>query len=65
MDEVDKIKGIPLIDDSQGLTLEELAEIKKLVALSKTTKIVAGVIFGVIGVLGLPAILSWVSKHFN
>jgi len=65
MDELhEKDKRITLIDDSESLTLEELHEIKKLVALSKATKVIAAIVFGIIGLLGLPTVLSWTSKHF-
>lgn len=64
MDELHtKDKRITVIDDSESITLEELQEIKKLVSLSKATKIIAGIVFGVVGLLGLPTILSWVSKQ--
>ena len=64
MDELHtKDKRITVIDDSESITLEELQEIKKLVSLSKATKIIAGIGFGVVGLLGLPTILSWVSKQ--
>jgi len=65
MDELhEKDKRITLIDDSESLTLEELHEIKKLVSLSKATKVIAAIVFGIIGLLGLPTVLSWTSKHF-
>lgn len=54
---------ITVIDDSESITLEELQEIKKLVSLSKATKIIAGIAFGIVGLLGLPTVLSWVSKQ--
>ena len=56
---------LDLIDTSRGLTIEELMEIKQLVALSKTSKMVVGVIFGTLTLFGIPEIISWFSKHFH
>lgn len=56
---------LDLIDTSRGLTIEELTEIKQLVALSKTSKMVVGIIFGTITLFGIPEIFSWLSKHFH
>jgi hypothetical protein len=55
---------LELVDTSHKLTYEELTELKKLAQLSKSTRIVFGVIFGVLTVLGIPTIISWFNKHW-
>ena len=54
-----------IIDTSNGLTKEELFELKRLANLSKVTRLILGIVFGIIGVIGLPQAWEWLVKHFG
>jgi len=56
---------LEIIDTSENLTYEELAELKRIVALSKISKVLVGIILGIISLFGLPEIFNWLSKHIH
>jgi hypothetical protein len=58
-------EGLRVVDTSEMLTKEELKELKKLASLSRTTKVIAAVIFSLVGFLGFPQIVEWVIKHWH
>jgi predicted transcriptional regulator len=64
-DQNESQESLRIVDTSNVLTKEELQELKHLAALSKTSKIVIGVVFGIIGMVGLPAIFDWLKQHLN
>ena len=53
---------LKIIDTSQGLTKEELIELKKLAAMSKSAKIIFGVVFSVMMFIGFDQLVEWF-KH--
>jgi len=58
-------QDLQLIDTEDALTVEELRELKKLASLSKTTRVVFGVIFGVLALTGIQPVLEWFTTHFK
>jgi hypothetical protein len=48
-----------IIDTSNGLTKEELAELKKLAALSKTAKFFMGILFSLFLFIGFDHLVDW------
>lgn len=55
-------ESLKVIDTSNGLTREELAELKKLAAMSKTAKIIFSVVFSIMLFVGFDHLLEWF-KH--
>lgn len=53
---------LKIIDTSQGLTKEELIELKKLAAMSKSAKVIFGVIFSIMMFVGFDQVVEWF-KH--
>jgi hypothetical protein len=53
---------LKIIDTSQGLTKEELAELKRLAAMSKSAKVIVGVIFSLMMFVGFDQLVEWF-KH--
>ena len=53
---------LKIIDTSQGLTKEELEELKKLAAMSKSAKIIFGIIFSIMMFVGFDQLVEWF-KH--
>jgi hypothetical protein len=53
---------LKIIDTSQGLTKEELTELKKLAAMSKSAKVIFGVIFSIMMFVGFDQLVEWF-KH--
>jgi len=58
-------RDLRLIDTEDALTMEELRELKKLASLSKTTRVVFGVIFGVLALTGINPLITWLSTLFS
>lgn len=54
--------SLRVIDTSNSLTREELAELKKLAAMSKTAKIIFSVVFSIMLFVGFDHLLEWL-KH--
>ena len=55
-------ESLKIIDTDNGLTREELKELKKLASLSKTAKILVSAIFAVITLVGADHLVDWL-KH--
>ena len=53
---------LKIIDTSQGLTKEELIELKKLAAMSKSAKFVLGIVFSLMLFIGFDHLVEWF-KH--
>lgn len=51
--------NLKVIDTSQVLTVEELKELKKLAALSKTAKFVVSLVFSVLMFVGIDHLVEW------
>jgi len=54
-----------IFDTRNGLTTDELAELKKLAALSKITRYLVTLAMGAVAAMGVPEVLSWLTKHFG
>lgn len=54
-----------IVDVTYKLTYDEVVELKRIAQLSKTTRAVVMVLMGIVSIIGIPAILDWVHKHFN
>lgn len=54
--------NLKIVDTSDVLTKEELRELKKLAQLSKTAKIVVGVVFSIMMFVGIDHLLEWFHK---
>jgi hypothetical protein len=65
MDDNSEQSGIKIvnIDDGRTLTTEEIAELKRLVAMSKATKVVIWGIFGLFGALGADKVIDFLQSH--
>jgi len=50
---------LKIIDTSQGLTKEELAELKKLAAMSKSAKFMIGMVFSLLLFVGFDHLVEW------
>lgn len=51
--------SLRVIDTSNSLTKEELAELKKLAAMSKTAKIIFSVVFSIMMFVGADHLIEW------
>ena len=54
--------SLRVIDTSNSLTKEELMELKKLAAMSKTAKFLFGIVFSVLLFIGFDHLFEWF-KH--
>jgi hypothetical protein len=54
--------SLRVIDTSNSLTKEELIELKKLAAMSKTAKFLFGIVFSVLLFIGFDHLFEWF-KH--
>ena len=52
--------SLRVIDTSNSLTKEELAELKKLAAMSKTAKIIFSIVFSIMMFIGADHLLEWI-----
>ena len=52
-------KSLKVIDTSDGLTKEELLELKKLAAMSKTAKLLFTVVFSIMMFVGVDHLIEW------
>jgi len=55
--------SLRVIDTSNSLTKEELAELKKLAAMSKTAKIIFSVVFSIMMFVGVDHLIEWLKHH--
>ena len=53
---------LEVIDTTHLLTIEELTEIKRIVQLSKISRVIVGVLFGIMAMIGLPTIFEFIVK---
>ena len=60
-----EIENLEIVDTSEKLTIEELQELKKLAHMSKFSRTLIAIVIGFLGVVGVPAVLEWVSKHVH
>ena len=60
----DDDNSLHVIDTSNSLTKEELAELKKLAAMSKTAKIIFSVVFSIMMFVGADHLIEWF-KNFK
>ena len=51
--------SLRVIDTSNSLTKEELAELKKLAAMSKTAKLVFSIVFSIMMFVGADHLIEW------
>ena len=51
--------SLRVIDTSNSLTREELAELKKLAAMSKTAKVIFSVVFSIMMFVGADHLIEW------
>lgn len=58
----DENESLRIIDTSNSLTKEELIELKKLAAMSKTAKFLFGMVFSVLLFIGFDHLFEWL-KH--
>ena len=52
-------ESLKIIDTSDGLTREELLELKKLAAMSKTAKLIFSVVFSIMLFVGADHLIEW------
>ena len=55
-------ESLKVIDTSNGLTREELQELKKLAAMSKTAKIIFSVVFSIMMFVGADHLIEWLKN---
>lgn len=55
--------SLKIIDTSDGLTKEELAELKKLAAMSKSAKIIFSIVFSIMMFIGADHLLEWLKAN--
>ena len=58
----DDDESLRVIDTRNSLTREELAELKKLAAMSKTAKVIFSVVFSIMMFVGVDHLIEWL-KH--
>ena len=51
--------SLRVIDTSNSLTKEELAELKKLAAMSKTAKLIFSIVFSIMMFVGADHLIEW------
>ena len=54
-----------VVDTSYLLTREELVELKRLASLSKSAKLLLGMVFAVLTIFKVPDILEWGLTHLQ
>ena len=54
--------SLRVIDTSNSLTREELAELKKLAAMSKTAKVIFSVVFSIMMFVGADHLIEWLKS---
>jgi len=56
---------LQVVDTTNVLTKEELQELKRLASLSKTARFFVLGLMAIVSLVGLPAIISLIQKHFT
>ena len=54
-----------VVDTSHSLTKEELVELKRLASLSKTAKLLLGMVFAFLTIFKVPDVLDWGLTHLQ
>lgn len=52
-------ENLKIIDTSESLTKEELQELKKLAALSKSARVFMGIVFAIVVFVGFDKLFEW------
>ena len=61
--EREKIKEeLQVVDTSNMLTKDELMELKRLAAMSKSAKLIIGIVFSIMMLFGVDHISEWMKK---
>jgi len=58
----DDDESLRVIDTRNSLTREELAELKKLAAMSKTAKVIFSVVFSIMMFVGADHLIEWLKS---
>lgn len=58
-------ENLKIIDTSESLTKEELQELKKLAALSKSARVFMSIIFAIVVFIGFDKLLEWFKSSHN
>lgn len=56
---------LEVVDVTNKLTTEELAELKRLASLSKTSRMFVIAVIAIVSTLGLPTIIDWFGRHIK
>ena len=62
MSEDEQRQHLHLIDTSESLTLDELRELKKIAAMSKTAKAFLAIVIALIALFGLDKVVDFIQK---
>lgn len=54
-----------IVDTTHKLTYDEVAELKRLAQLSKTTRAIVVVLLAVVSAFGFPALFDMVQRHLH
>lgn len=54
---------LKIIDTRDGLTREELRELKALANMSKTAKTIMAFVIGALGLFGVDHVVTWLNAH--
>lgn len=64
-DREDAGEELRIVDTSYILTREELVELKRLASLSKSAKLLLGMVFAVLTIFKVPDVLEWGLAHLQ
>ena len=53
---------LEVIDTTHLLTVDELTEFKRIIQLSKISRVIMGILFGIMAMIGLPTIFEYIVK---
>lgn len=56
-------ESLQIVDTSDVLTKDELAELKKLAALSKTTRTIFAFAMGIVALFGIDKLFEFITTH--
>lgn len=59
------VEELRIVDTSYMLTREEFVELKRLASLSKSAKLLLGMVFAVLTIFKVPEILEWGLSHLQ
>ncbi len=55
--------SLHVVDTSKSLTVEELQELKRLAAMSKSAKLVFAVVLGAVSLVGADKFIEFLGRH--